>query len=235
MVYGILLAGGSGTRIGAAVPKQFVEVGGKPILYYTVRNMLAVSRLTELYISVHQQWLDYTNAMVQDHFAGETDRIRIVLGGKERQDSIDTAVAAICEKNSIGSDDILLIHEAARPFATTELMDSTIDGALVHGAAVCAQPACDTIFVSEEGSVIDAIPARRTIFQGQTPDSYCFRKFLELEAKLTPAQREALTGDPQVWTMNGEPIHIVSSGPENFKITTLRDLQIATYLLQKEN
>ncbi len=234
MVFGILLAGGSGTRINANMPKQFVEIGGKPVLYHTVKNLLHVSRLSYLYISVHPNWLNYTRKMVEDRFPEDARRIRLILGGKERQDSINHAVAAISRDFKVKNKDIVLIHEAARPFATPELFDSCIDGAMAHGCAVCAQPASDTMFVSADGEMIDHIPDRRTLFHGQAPDCYNLKQFIRLEAQLTPEQRSQVTGDAQIWTMNGVPIHMIPGTAENFKITTKRDMMIATYLLSLE-
>ncbi len=231
MVFGILLAGGSGTRINANMPKQFVEIDGKPVLYHTVKNLLNVTRLNYLYISVHPNWLSYTQTMIKERFSSDAHRIRLVLGGAERQDSINHAVTAITKDFEITSTDIVLIHEAARPFATSELFNNCIDGAMEHGCAVCAQPASDTMFVSYDGEMIDNIPDRRTLFHGQAPDCYNLMQFIRLEAQLTPAQRAQVTGDAQIWTMNNVPIHMIPGTAENFKITTKRDMMIATYLL----
>ncbi len=234
MIFGILLAGGSGTRIQANLPKQFVEVNGKPVLYHTVKNLLSVSRLDYLYISVHQNWLDYTTRMIQERFPRDAHRVRLVLGGAERQDSINNGVAAIQADFTVTEQDILLIHEAARPFASPALFDRCIDGAMANGCAVCAHPASDTMFMSQDGEMIDQIPDRRTLFHGQAPDCYNLQQFIRLEAMLTPEQRARVTGDAQIWTMNQVPIHMIPGTAENFKITTQRDMMIATYLLSLE-
>ncbi len=231
-VYGVLLAGGKGVRSGAAVPKQFVEVKGKPIIYYTIKGLLAVERLGQLYIAMHQDWVDYSREMVDALFPGDAHRIHIVLGGKERQDSVTNAIRKIQSEQAIGSEDILLVQEAARPFSTAEMYNACIDVALEKGCAVCGSPAIDTMFVSRDGQVIDSIPPKSHFFHGQNPACHRLQQYIELENRLPENIRRALTSDVLVWTENGLPLHMAPGSPDNFKITTPRDLKIAELFLE---
>ncbi len=230
-VYGVLLAGGSGTRIGTAVPKQYVQIKGKPVIYYTLKNMLAVKGLHRLYIAVHADWVDYVQALAQQYFPEDLHRIVVTLGGQERQDSITNSIADICRSHEIGDTDIVLIHEAARPFADTQMLDRCVAGAVEHGSAVCSSPAHDTMFVSADGELIDSIPPRSHLFHGQTPDAYNLKQYVELESRIPAEMRSKLTGDAQVWVLNDVPIYMAPGSPDNFKITTMRDLKIAELFL----
>ena len=89
MIYGAMLAGGSGTRVKSSkIPKQFIEIGGKPIIIYTLENMLKVKRFDYIYIAVHKDYEDYMNEQVKKNIP-ESEKVRIILGGKERMDTIN--------------------------------------------------------------------------------------------------------------------------------------------------
>ncbi len=235
MIYGILLAGGTGERLGAGIPKQFVEVGGKPLICYTIEKMLAEPRIEKLYIALHRDWLDHTAQLICRYFSRE-DAARIVptKGGDQRHSSIQRSLEAICAQNTVGAEDVAVVHEAARPFATTQMVSDCIDAALKYGAAACVQPSQDTIFVSEsDGEYIDKVPNRSCMFYGQAPGAYNLALYLENEKALTPEQRQTVTSDVQVWTFLGKPVRAVAGSAENFKITTAKDFELAKMILEK--
>ena len=94
MIYGAMLAGGSGTRVKSSkIPKQFIEIGGKPIIIYTLENMLKVKRFDYIYIAVHKDYEDYMNEQVKKNIP-ESEKVRIILGGKERMDTINNVTTA---------------------------------------------------------------------------------------------------------------------------------------------
>lgn len=234
MIYGAILAGGSGTRMKSIdIPKQFVEMNGKPIILYTIEHMLVVKRFDYLYIAVHADYLDYMKELTATRVA-EPDKVRILLGGKERMDTIHNVTDAITQDHGIGEEDVIVIHDAARPFVTEQILNDSIDAAAKYGACVAAVPASDTMLHSVSGDVVDDIPVRSEIFHGQAPDSFRLKHFLDMQAALTPEQRAVITGTSQICTMNGQPIHMIAGDPVNFKITTDSDLAIVRSMLGQQ-
>ena len=198
MIYGAMLAGGVGSRMKSAViPKQFLEVDGKPIIIYTLQNMLKVDRFDYIYIATHKDYLAYMKV---------TD--------------------AILKDEGVHEDDVIVIHDAVRPLVTEKILNDSIDAAGTYGACVCGLPAVDTMLYSEDGKVVTTIPERSKLFNGQAPDSFSLPRFLEMQANLTEEQREVITGTSQICTMNNQPIYIIEGDPLNFKLTTDGDLLI---------
>ena len=151
MIYGVMLAGGSGTRVKSSkIPKQFIEIGGKPIIIYTLENMLKVKRFDYIYIAVHKDYENYMNEQVKKNIP-ESEKVRIILGGKERMDTINNVTTAITNDNGIHDDDVIVIHDAVRPFVTEKILNDSIDCAAEYGACVCGLPCADTILHSKGG------------------------------------------------------------------------------------
>ncbi|MFT3952373.1 MAG: IspD/TarI family cytidylyltransferase [Oscillospiraceae bacterium] len=234
MIYGAMLAGGSGTRVkNAKVPKQFIEIKGCPIILYTLKNMLAAERFDAIYIAVHKDFLDYMNDAVA-RLIPQKDRVRIVLGGKERIDTIRNVTDAIIADNGLGGDDILVIHDAVRPFVTTKILNDSIDCAIAHGAVVTALPASDTILHSDDKQVVSEIPDRAKVFHGQAPDSFNLKLLIDLQNALTDEQRAVITGTSQICTFNNHPLYMIEGDAINFKITTDSDLLIVNSIINEQ-
>ncbi|SDA09641.1 2-C-methyl-D-erythritol 4-phosphate cytidylyltransferase [Ruminococcus sp. YE71] len=231
MIYGAMLAGGSGTRVKSSnVPKQFVEIGGKPIIVHTLINMLKVQRFDYIFIAAREDFIEYLEAKVAE-FVKDSHRVKIIPGGKERMDSIRNITDAIEREFGVGEDDVIVIHDAVRPFVTEKILNDSIDAAAKYGACVCGLPCADTILHSVKGDVVDDIPVRSELFCGQAPDSFGLKHFLEMQDALTPEQKAVITGTSQICTMNGQPIHIIEGDAINFKITTDSDLLMVKTLL----
>ncbi len=234
MIYGAILAGGSGTRMKTInIPKQFVEVEGKPIILYTIENMLKVRRFDFIYIAVHADYEEYMERLVRERVE-EPRKIRILLGGKERMDTIHNVTDAIVADHGIGEEDVIVIHDAARPFVTEQILNDSIDAASKYGACVAAVPASDTMLHSVSGDVVDDIPVRSEVYHGQAPDSFNLKHFLDMQAALTEEQRRAISGTSQICTMNHQQIHMIPGDTINFKITTDSDLALVRSVLQRE-
>ena len=233
MIYGAMLAGGSGTRVKSSnVPKQFIEIKGKPIIVYTLINMLKVQRFDCIIIAAREDYIDYLEAKVAE-FVKDSHRVRIIPGGKERMDSIKCVTDAIEGEFGVTEEDVIVIHDAVRPFVTEKILNDSIDAAAEFGACVCGLPCADTILHSAKGDIVDDIPKRSELFSGQAPDSFRLKHFLEMQAALTPEQRAVITGTSQICTMNGQPIHIIEGDAINFKITTDSDLLMVKTLLKR--
>lgn len=225
MVYGVILASGVGKRMGIDIPKQYVEINGKPIIVYTIVSMLQVERIDKIYIAVSEEYVEYMKEILKKYFKPQQiEKMYIVKGGAERIDTINNVTAAIVEGQMVQDDDVVIFHDAVRPFVTRQILEDSIDGVLKYGATVAGLPAVDTMLCSEDGCKVDSIPMRSTIFHGQAPDSFRLKYFLELSENLSEEQRKQLTGTSQFCTYNNKPIYLIKGDPLNFKITTRDDL-----------
>lgn len=234
MNYGVILAGGIGARVrNVERPKQFVAINGRPVIAYTVDSVLKPCIFDKIYIAVHRDWMSFVDDLVTSEFKAFKDDIHLVYGGKERMDSIQNVTAAIERDWGVGRDDIIVIHDAARPFVTEEVLRDSVSAAAEFGAVVAAVGASDTMLISEGGSVVDCIPQRSAIFHGQAPDSFQLRLFLDMLGNLSEEQRQRVTGTSQICTMNGRELHIIRGDVLNFKITTDLDLFIAEQLAKR--
>lgn len=226
MIYGAMLAGGVGSRMkSATIPKQFLEVDGQPIILYTLRNMLKVKRFDYIYIATHKDYIAYMEDMVKK-YADTPEKVRIIEGGKERMDSIKNVTDAIVEDCGLHEEDVIVIHDAVRPLVTEKILNDSIDAAGEYGACVCGVPAVDTMLYSEDGKVVTDIPERSKLYNGQAPDSFRLKRFLEMQENLTEEQKKKITGTSQICTMNHQPIYIIEGDAINFKLTTDGDLLI---------
>ena len=231
MIYGAMLAGGSGTRVKSSdVPKQFIEIGGAPVIIHTLNNMLKVERFDLIYIACREDYIEYLKKAAAEH-ASHPEKVRIIAGGKERMGSIRCVTGSIARDNGIGEEDVIVIHDAVRPFVTEKILNDSIDCAAKYGACVCGLPCADTILHSVKGDVVDDIPARSELFCGQAPDSFRLHHFIKMQENLTPEQKEKITGTSQICTMNGQPIYIIEGDAINFKITTDSDLLMVRTLM----
>lgn len=225
MVYGVILASGVGKRMGADIPKQYIKIAGKPIIIYTIESMLRVERIDMIYIAVSRAYVEYMKEMLDKYFElTQIKKMIIVEGGAERIDTINNVTASIMINRYIEDDDVIIFHDAVRPFVTRKILEDSIDGVLKYGATVAGLPAVDTMLCSQDGCKVDSIPVRSTIFHGQAPDSFRLKYFLELAENLTDDQKKNLTGTSQFCIYNNRPIYLIEGDPINFKITTKDDL-----------
>lgn len=233
MVYGVILAGGVGKRMGLNTPKQYVKIEDKPIIIYTTEALLANDNIDKIYIAVAKEWQEELKKMI-DSFIKKQDisKIYIVEGGKERIDTIMNAKASIENTNDIKDDDIVMFHDAVRPFIPDEVINDSIEGARKYKAVVAGIKAADTILFSEDGKEVKEVLDRSKIYHGQAPDSFNFKYFSELSDMLTEEQKQNVTGTSQFCSFNNKPIYITKGSEMNFKITTMEDLDKANMVVK---
>lgn len=239
MVYGVILASGIGSRMGAKLPKQFLDIDGVPVIAYTIGSMLSVPQIDSIIIVSHPYYLDKMDEILRYYFSEEeTARIKVIPGGKERIDSIDNAVDEVVSSNDIGTDDVIIFHDAVRPFVTRKILEDSITGAIEKGAVVAGLPVVDTMLFSEDGVRVDDIPDRSKIFNGQAPDTFRLEYFLQLRNTLSDEDRKKVFGTSKLCELNGKPIYMIPGDELNFKITTPADLkkaEIYLSLMKEEN
>ena len=236
MNYAGILAGGSGTRMGATErPKQFLRLGrdGKPIIVHTLEAFLASDLIDAIVVASPESWLEYTRVLVAENFgADDAQRIHVIVGGAQRSDSLENICLFIEREFGLTSDDVLVSHDAVRPFVTQRIIEENVRYAREDGCVDTVVPATDTIVVSAAGEFIDQIPQRSHYYQGQTPQSFFIEEYRTLYAQLSAQQRAELTDACKVYTVLGKPVRLVMGEYSNIKITTPHDIYVATRILE---
>ncbi|MEO6922844.1 MAG: 2-C-methyl-D-erythritol 4-phosphate cytidylyltransferase [Bryocella sp.] len=230
-VFVILPAAGIGTRMAPSSggePKQFLTLKGLPIIQHSLEAFLAVPAITGIYVAVREPEQHRVSELIAH--TGMGDRVHVVVGGDNRQDSVAHALAALPSNTD---DDIVLVHDAVRPLIDAATIARTIEAIEKHGAAIVALPAIDTIKQVErtaDGALITATIPRELIVHAQTPQGASVglmrRAFAEAAA-------DEFTGTDEASLLEraGIPVFVVPGSPRNFKVTQPGDLEIAEFYL----
>ncbi len=239
-VFVILPAAGLGTRMAAAsggAPKQFLSLGGVPLLVHSLRAFLAVPRVTGIYIAVREPEQARLRELLAELARTELnlqDRVHVVTGGDMRQDSVANALRALPSDTAEGdAPDIVLVHDAVRPLVDPATIERIIDAIERHGAAIVGMPAVDTIKQVErtaDGALIIATIPRELIVHAQTPQGA--RVALMRRAFAAAAADEFQgTDEASLLERAGIPVHVVPGSPRNLKVTQPGDLEVAEFYL----
>ena len=172
-VYAAILAGGSGSRMGNPdKPKQFWEMGDRPVIAHTVEKFCLVSQFEKVIVLSPESWINQTRDILKRFMPQFIDKIVVIAGGAERNDTIMNAIAYIEGSFGLADGDIIVTHDAVRPFVSYRIIEDNIEAARKHGACDTVIPATDTIVQSVDGELIGSIPQRSEYYQGQTPQSF---------------------------------------------------------------
>lgn len=217
-VAAIIAAGGRGARLGADRPKQFLDLGGRSILELSVAALAASGRIQEIVVALPADHVDAGSKALKQAISRP---VTVVAGGPRRQDSVANAFAK-ASKDA----DIVLIHDAARPFVTPEVIDRAITGAEHHGAAIAAVGVRDTVkqtgdAFADGSRLVRATIPRDSVFLAQTPQA--FRRDI-LARALTEGKEVDATDEAMLVERLGLPVHVVEGDARNVKITTPEDL-----------
>ncbi|MEE1056137.1 MAG: 2-C-methyl-D-erythritol 4-phosphate cytidylyltransferase [Acutalibacteraceae bacterium] len=227
MIYGAILAGGTGTRMHVStMPKQFLPLRGKPIIIHTLEKLLACNKFHAVYLGIHPDWMSYMYDLLEKYDI-DTTRVRLSPGGETRNDTIFRIIEEINRDYGQNDDDIIVTHDAVRPFVTLRIIEENIEAAEKYGACDTVVCATDTIVRSENGEEISEIPNREFMYQGQTPQSFKVKMLKELYAQLTPAEKETLTDACKICVIKNVPVKLIKGETLNMKITTVNDYEIA--------
>lgn len=217
----IIVAAGSGSRLGSTTPKAFLLLGQQSLLYYSLRTIVQVPALFEVIVTVP---IGMESAARTEAARAELKiPVKIAPGGSERQDSVRIALALTSAET-----EYVVIHDAARPFATPAMFDDSLRAAAECGAAIVAIPIADTLKRVESGTIAATVP-RAALYQAQTPQA--FRRNLLKQAHLWARENKiSATDDADLVERTGASVRIVGGSPLNLKITTPADLEIAQAL-----
>jgi 2-C-methyl-D-erythritol 4-phosphate cytidylyltransferase len=235
-VFTVIPAAGLGTRMGTVGgkgplrSKQFLELDGVPILVHTMRKFAASLQVDSIWIALRKTEMDGFRSLIDAAALGKP--VHMIEGGEHRQQSVGNVLDALPAE----ADDLLLIHDAVRPFVSQETIGGVIASAERYGAAIAGVPAIDTIKRVErtaEGAIVEATIPREHIVQAQTPQGFRYGLLMPI---FDQARVEGFQGTDEASLVEraGLPVHVVMGSPQNFKITTPADLQLAEFVLSLE-
>ncbi len=220
----IIAAGGSGKRLGGRLPKQFMPLGGISILERTIRVFGRMAPVGEIVVVVPARHLARVRKIVRAARLRKT--VRAVPGGKERQDSVWNGLTAFSSHP-----EIVVVHDAVRPFLTRRMIAEVVKGAKQYGAAVVGVPVRDTIKVERIPGFYTSTPKRSSLWAVQTPQGFRFDLILKAH-RAARRSRFVGTDDASLVERLGARVRIIGGSGRNIKITTPDDLRIAKMMLQ---
>ena len=226
----LILAAGSGTRMGnTEKPKQFLLLYGKPLMVHTIEAFENHNEIDAIVVCTNKEYIDQVMVWCKQY---DLSKVRaVVAGGDTRQQSVFNGLKAIKEIIS-SNDDIVLIHDAARPLISYKIISDNIVECRKHGAVDTVIKASDTIVHSADSTTITDIPNRNELYQGQTPQSFAFSLIYDAHLKAMNGEIKNVTDDAKLVIESGHKVHLVNGSTQNFKITTFDDLMLLKALLK---
>ncbi|HKS79937.1 MAG TPA: 2-C-methyl-D-erythritol 4-phosphate cytidylyltransferase [Candidatus Acidoferrales bacterium] len=231
-VAAIIPAAGLGTRMGADTPKQFLELDGQPLVIYTLRRLAACTAITDFFISTRADDIVFLQDKVAK--AGLGRPARVIHGGDTRQQSVANALAQVDPAT-----EIVVVHDAVRPFVTAIQTDRVITEARARGAAILGIPAIDTVkevkraSLPEDVALISATIPRERIVLAQTPQAF---HYTLLRDAIRKAQEDDVTASDEAALVErfGSNVYVVLGSERNLKITRPADMELARFYLEQE-
>lgn len=210
--------------MGGPVPKQFLSIGGQPLIVHSLRTLQASSVIDAIVLAVPQADITYCQSEIVEahHF---TKVIRVVAGGQERQDSVRHALAVVDDQV-----EIVVVHDAVRPFLTEQMLEEVVAAARANGAAIVALPVRDTVKQVGAGHVIERTVDRRPLWLAQTPQAFK-RVWLQEAHQKAEGEGMASTDDAFLIEWMGRPVMVVEGSGENIKVTRPEDMIIGEAIL----
>lgn len=224
----IILAGGVGSRMGLDCPKQFLMVQDKPVISYCFDIFQNHGEIDNIVVVVSEQWQPF----VEEHAAKYgVSKIRgYAPAGETRQHSIYNGLKCIA-KNCPGTD-IVIIHDAARPLVSDEIISECLKGAEEYDGAMPVISVKDTVYQSADGKTIGCLLKRSELFAGQAPESFKFEKYYRIHNEVTDEEIGSTAGSSEIAYRHGMEIRMVKGSERNLKITTIEDLETFETILK---
>lgn len=223
----IIPAGGSGSRMGLASPKQFHQLLGVPILVRTLQAFDTIAEITAIIVAAPSQSVAFTKELCHTHNLSKV--VAVVAGGTTRQDSVTAGLAAVPDDI-----DVIAVHDAARPLVSRNLIKKCLFAANQHGAALAAIPVKDTLKQASPDLIVTATVDRNSLWQAQTPQA---ARTADLRQAFAKASEDGFYGTDEASLLEhaGYPVSIVEGEERNIKITRPDDLRLAHALIMHEN
>lgn len=230
----IILAAGRGKRMGSSIRKQFLELEGHPIVYYSLQAFQDSPLIDRILLVTGEAELSYVREEIVEKY--QFDKVMdVIAGGAERYASVWNGLQALDrELSKEEKDGFVFIHDGVRPFIHEEILRRAYDGAEQYHACVAGVATKDTVKIADEEGFVSTTPARRLVWNVQTPQVFDFRLVYRAYAELEKSGRSDMTDDAMiVETFTDTRIKLTEGAYENIKITTPEDLEIAETFLRR--
>lgn len=228
----LVLSGGTGTRMGTDIPKQYIEVCGKPVIIYSMEHLTAHDGIDAIQIVAEPDWQEQIRDWLSA--AGLTRKVRgFSMPGENRQLSIFHGLMDIRE---YGADsDHIFIHDAARPMLSRQQITDCLSGMEGHDGVIPVLPMKDTVYTSKDGKTISSLLKREEIFAGQAPEVFRLGTYYEANIRLMPKQILKINGSTEPAVLGGLDVAMIPGDEGNFKITTKADLERFRKIIKEMN
>lgn len=222
MVIAIILAGGSGTRLAAEIPKQYIEVEGKKIIKYSMEPFFEANEVDYVKVVATNEWQRAIEEDIEDRYKKKF--LGFSKPGDNRQLSIWNALEDI--KQVVEEKTIVVIHDAARPLVSSKLISMGIETLKAHDGALPVLPMKDTVYYSEDGLAVSYLLDRKKVVAGQAPEFFDYKLYYEANEVLINASKiYEINGSTEPAVMAGMDVALITGEENNFKITTNTDLE----------
>ncbi len=232
MAVALILAGGSGTRLGADIPKQYIEVYGRCVISYCIERLSCHEKIDRIQIVAEAQWHEKIKECLEAY--DKNGKFRgFSVPGRNRQLSIYNGLSDM--KEYVDNLDVVLVHDAARPLLSARMITNCLEAIRGYDGVVPVLPMKDTVYQSADGKKISALVKRSEIFSGQAPEAFRFGVYYEANRRLLPDTILTINGSTEPAVMAGLDMIMIAGDEDNFKITTKEDLERFRELIKRRN
>ena len=224
----LLMMGGSGTRFGADIPKQYVKVEGRPIFSYILEGYNKLDCVDRIIIVSHADWIDYVQKVANEIGAGKL--YKVVCGGDTRSESVKNGLKAAAQYAH--DDDVMLIHDATPPYVDEKGTQEVIEGVKEYGGATLAQFNYDTVYRMDDDHILTNIEPRFNIVAGASPEAFTFGKIYDIYMNSPQEELEQMTSAGAIALAHGIQMKVVRANVLNLKITYQDDMELFTKLVK---
>ena len=229
----IILAGGIGSRIGTDIPKQFMELSGRMMIVHSMIPFGNSAYISNILIVAGQAWRDRIEAAVEDEQSISEKILGFSDPGENRQLSIYNALKEIEKMGLADMVDNIIIHDAARPFVSEDMIADCFNALDKYDGAMPVLPMNDTVYFSRTGTRVDELLNRNTIFAGQAPEAFRYKKYLAANEALLPDKIMHIKGSTEPAVMAGMDVAMIPGDQRNFKVTNKVDFELAEEIMRE--
>ena len=223
----LLMMGGSGTRFGAAIPKQYIKVNDRPIFSYILEGYNKLDCVDKIIIVSHADWVDYVEEVAKE--IGADKLYKVVTGGDTRSDSVKNGL--ICANEYSNDDDVIMIHDATHPYVDKKGTQEVIEGVKEFGGATLASFNYDTVYKMDDDHILTNIEPRFNIVAGASPEAFTFRKIYDIYMGSTKEELESMTSAGAIALHYGITMKVIKANVINLKITYADDMDLFVKLI----